>query len=85
MLSLIGPAPYGTNITEDELKAYTDISYANGSVALEELNKSKTFNQNGGIGIAVSSSNSQVNEGFDHILEKEVPSVSDYFSFKMLS
>ena len=76
VLSLIGPKPYGTNITDQELKEYTDITYRNDDLVLQEFSKSKTASMNGHIHSGIPRSISQINEGFDSIAGTESPPVS---------
>ena len=84
VLSLIGPEPYGANISEEEIKAYTDMAYTNTGIALESLSKPKTLKQeNGGIANSLTTSNSEIN-GFNLIIDKELPSVSMVHVFKFL-
>ena len=79
VLSLIGPEPYGANITEEEVKAYTDMAYTNTDIALDSLSKPKTLKQeNGGIANSLTTLNSEIN-GFNQIIDKELPSVSMLF------
>ena len=68
VLSLIGPEPYDTNVTESDLKQYTDITYGNGEITLNDLKKSKGVKMNGDLRNGISnSSTSQINEGFNDV------------------
>ena len=76
VLSLIGPEPYDTSVTESDLRQYTDITYGNVDIALNDLSKSKGVNMNGNIRKGVPRSSSRVNEGFSDIVEFDSSQVS---------
>ena len=67
VLSLIGPEPYDTSVTESDLKQYTDLTYRNGEISLNDLKKSKGVKMNGDLRKDIPNSNNQINEGFNDL------------------
>ena len=82
VLSLIGPEPYDTSVTESDLKQYTDLTYRNGEISLNDLKKSKGVKMDGDIRKDVLNSNNQINEGFNDLAaEFDSSPVSKPFAF----
>lgn len=76
ILSLVGPEPYETSVTAHELKEFTDITYVRDSMGLHDLSKTKAGNINGYMGADIPRSSSQLNEGFNDIIERNSYGVS---------